>query len=86
MFGLCAMLLLVVLANIVMDRARLVEEGNPVAEEAPQPDKSEKPAVDPLADIGLVPGAGSTHSPAVTPDPMPTTSAPAASGNPRSGE
>jgi len=55
LFGLCAMLLIVGLANIIMDRARLAEDDNPVAamDTAPAP----KTAADPLADMGVVPGA-----------------------------
>ena len=56
LFGLCAMLLLVGLANIIMDRARLVDEENAAAEIA-APAESEKAATDPLADIGVVPAA-----------------------------
>jgi hypothetical protein len=55
LFGLCAMLLIVGLANIIMDRARLAEDDSPAAEidAAPPP----KAAADPLADMGVVPGA-----------------------------
>ncbi len=55
LFGLCAMLLLVGLANIIMDRARLSDDENasaPVAAAA-----GAKAATDPLADIGVVPAA-----------------------------
>jgi hypothetical protein len=52
LFGLAAMLLLVGLANIIMDRARLVEEqsGRPDATTTQAEPKS-----DPLADIGVIP-------------------------------
>lgn len=60
LFGLAAMLLLVGLANIIMDRAREADAQEtttadivPVAEES-------KPATDPLADIGVVPAADPT--------------------------
>lgn len=54
LFGLAAMLLLVGLANIIMDRARLAEDAG-----APSVEVSEgaKSASDPLADIGVVPAA-----------------------------
>jgi len=55
LFGLCAMLLLVGLANIIMDRARLADEDNPPIEVPPEI-KVPKVA-DPLADIGVVPAA-----------------------------
>ena len=56
LFGLCAMLLLVGLANIIMDRARLADEDNPAAE-AFEPGENAKGASDPLADIGVAPAA-----------------------------
>jgi hypothetical protein len=55
-FGLCAMLLMVGLANIVMDRARVTEAKEPVAEAIPEMAPT-KPAADPLADIGVAPAA-----------------------------
>ena len=55
LFGLCAMLLLVGLANIIMDRARLADDENSAAEIA-APADAEK-AIDPLADIGVAPAA-----------------------------
>jgi hypothetical protein len=55
LFGLAAMLLLVALANIIMDRARLVEEQeDPPFVAAAPPTKA---ARDPLADIGAMPAA-----------------------------
>lgn len=61
LFGLAAMLLLVGLANIIMDRARLaeVEEGS-----VPAVAMSEgaETARDPLADIGVVPAADPSAS------------------------
>jgi hypothetical protein len=56
LFGLAAMLLLVALANIIMDRARLAES----ADSLPQVAASARPdevSSDPLADIGVVPAA-----------------------------
>ncbi len=55
LFGLAAMLLLVALANIIMDRAKLAE----AAEALPRIAASEgaRKTSDPLADIGVVPAA-----------------------------
>ena len=61
LFGLAAMLLLVGLANIIMDRARLADEafGLPRAAGA----AATQPAnTDPLADIGVVPAADPSAS------------------------
>src|SRR5579864_163579 len=55
LFGLAAMLLLVGLANIIMDRARLAESAAP-APEVTASGGAHK-ASDPLADIGVVPAA-----------------------------
>ena len=53
--GLAAMVLLVGLANIIQDRARVAEEMS-VPEAAPTTEPVEQPALrDPLADAGLVP-------------------------------
>ena len=54
LFGLAAMLLLVGLANIIMDRARLADDANAPDASA---SSSAKAASDPLADIGVVPAA-----------------------------
>lgn len=53
LLGLCAMLLLVGLANIIMERARLAESNGPAA--AGLPSEQASPKSDPLADIGVVP-------------------------------
>ena len=54
LFGLAAMLMIVGLANIIMDRARLTED----TEALPDVAVSDAPAAsDPLADIGVVPAA-----------------------------
>ncbi len=56
LFGLAAMLLLVGLANIIMDRARLADDaagGNPQAAVS----ANGVAETDPLADIGVVPSA-----------------------------
>jgi hypothetical protein len=55
LFGLAAMLLLVGLANIIMDRARMADEDG-LMPEAVASDGA-KPAADPLADIGAMPAA-----------------------------
>jgi hypothetical protein len=61
LIGLATMLLLVGLANIIMDRARQTErEENASTEYVPQEDA--KGASDPLADIGVVPAADSSSS------------------------
>jgi hypothetical protein len=62
LFGLATMLLLVGLANIIMDRAKLADATAPTATAS----GDTRQASDPLADIGVVPGAdpslGSTAS------------------------
>ena len=59
MLGLAAMLLLVGLANIIMDRARLADEASTAA--APSAAASEAaPKNDPLADMGVVPSASAS--------------------------
>lgn len=65
LFGLAAMLLLVGLANIIMDRARLVEDqaGGPAA-----PAAQAEPKSDPLADIGVIPSPA-PDKPAAEPRP-----------------
>lgn len=55
LFGLAAMLLLVGLANIIMDRARLAEADDTVPDVTAS--QSAKSAGDPLADIGVVPAS-----------------------------
>jgi hypothetical protein len=58
LFGLAAMLLLVGLANIIMERAQLTEAAHDPIEEVIAADAvPKKPASDPLADIGVVPSA-----------------------------
>jgi len=59
LLGLCAMLLLVGLANIIMERARLVEGSGSSA--AGLPTDSASPKNDPLADIGVVPSPEAAH-------------------------
>lgn len=67
LFGLAAMLLLVGLANIIMERALQTE-----AQERATPSASmasEKSASDPLADIGVAPAAEPTQSASPVPNP-----------------
>lgn len=63
-FGLAAMLLLVGLANIIMDRARQAEFG--VNGGSAQIEDVGKAKSDPLADIGAVPSPETTQSTAKT--------------------
>lgn len=55
LFGLAAMMLLVGLANIIMDRARMADSGEPMPSIAIS--DGAQAASDPLADIGVVPAA-----------------------------
>lgn len=57
LFGLCAMLLIVGLASIIMERARLADEEDPIREVVAADAPEKKPASDPLADIGVMPAA-----------------------------
>lgn len=57
LFGLAAMLLLVGLANIIMDRARQADAENPSPTSVIGADAAKKPVADPLADIGVLPAA-----------------------------
>ncbi len=70
LFGLAAMLLLVGLANIIMDRARLAESMLPAP--AGLPAETASPKSDPLADIGVIPAPGGVPSAAANPgsDPL----------------
>ena len=58
LFGLATMLLIVGLANIIMDRARLADTENGMAESA----QTGAVSRDPLADIGVVPAADPSAS------------------------
>lgn len=75
LFGLCAMLLLVGLANIIMDRARLTDTQDPIHDVVAVDAKPTKAATDPLADIGVVPAAD--PSPTPTPSGSQTDNSPA---------
>lgn len=61
-FGLCTMLMIVGLANIIMDRAKLTAEPDPIRDVVAVDSEPKKPATDPLADIGVVPSADPTPS------------------------
>lgn len=68
LFGIAAMLLLIGLANIIMDRAKLSEaDSSPSA-----PVAAASAANDPLADIGVVPAADQSVSPAASQAPVAT--------------
>ena len=69
LFGLAGMLLLVGLANIIMDRA-MISDNAPTASAAAavaaakvSPGAAQTPANDPLADIGVVPDMPAVDSP-----------------------
>ena len=62
LLGLAAMLLLVGLANIIMDRARMAESAMPEAAAAGVPTATASPKSDPLADIGVVPSPDASRS------------------------
>lgn len=74
LFGLCAMLMIVGLANIIRDKLRLNETQDPIQQVVSVDAKPTKTASDPLADIGVVPAA----DPSPTPTPTATPSANAA--------
>lgn len=57
LFGLIAMLLIVGLANIIMDQAKHTDATDPIEQVIAADEPPKKPAVDPLADIGVAPPA-----------------------------
>lgn len=70
LFGLAAMLLLVSLASVIMERVKTADRSAvaqaPAAGTMPSPSASASPASDPLVDLGVapeVPVAGATHKP-----------------------
>ncbi len=68
LFGLAAMLLLVSLASVIMQRVATADRSLVSAE--PSMMASDAPAKDPLVDLGVapdVPVAGATHKPAANP-------------------
>ncbi len=62
LFGLATMFLLVALANIIMDRAHLIESGSKAAVSK----KADDSAGDPFVDIGVAPAP---QTPTPTPSP-----------------
>lgn len=54
LFGLAAMLLIVALANIIMERARMADSSSS-AETASLSSQAASSAADPLADLGVIP-------------------------------
>ena len=83
MFGLAGMLLLVSLANVIMDRAKFID-ASAVNTADPAAEASETSAKDPLADMGVAPQLPVsaeekptvTISPAPPPAPAPTVQVP----------
>ncbi len=63
LFGLCAMLLIVGLASIIMDRARMADKEDPIRDVVAADAPEKKPASDPLADIGVMPAAEPSPTP-----------------------
>ncbi|MCB2048717.1 MAG: hypothetical protein KDE32_10885 [Novosphingobium sp.] len=55
LFGLGAVLLIVGLANVIMDRAQTIEPQDPIEEVIAADAPDAKPVVDPLADAGVAP-------------------------------
>jgi hypothetical protein len=60
LFGLCAVLLIVALANIIMDRAQTIDADDPNAQVIAADAEQAEPVIDPLADAGVVPAADPT--------------------------
>ncbi|WP_260924249.1 hypothetical protein [Novosphingobium sp. 9] len=70
--GLCAMLMIVGLANIIMDRARLTKtDDDPIQQVVAADAQPKKSPSDPLADIGVVPAADPSPTPTPTTTPTP---------------
>ncbi len=61
LFGLCAVLLIVGLANVIMDRAQTIDADDPNAQVIAADAEEAEPVVDPLADAGVVPAADPTQ-------------------------
>lgn len=80
LFGLAGMLLLVSLANVIMDRAKFID-ASAVNTAAPTVEASETSAKDPLADMGVAPQLPVTakEQPTVTISPAPPAPTPAPS-------
>ncbi len=73
LFGLAAMLLLVGLANIIMDRARLADASVGAVSATVAPSASGSGQSDPLADIGVVPAVSPSETSPAAPAPQGTT-------------
>ena len=72
LFGLCAMLLIIGLANIIMDRAKVTEAAaDPIGEVIAKDSPKENQGIDPLADIGVIPAADPTPVVERTAEPIP---------------
>ena len=77
LFGLAGMLLLVGLANIIMDRAMISDDATAASSVAAasaarvSPEGARSPASDPLADIGVVPDMPAASSGAAPDAPAP---------------
>jgi hypothetical protein len=71
LFGLCAMMLIVGLASIILDRAQSFEIEDPIDEVIAIDGPAKKTAVDPLADAGVVPAADPAAAAAKAPSPKP---------------
>lgn len=74
MFGLAGMLLLVSLANVIMDRAKYLDD-TAVNVAAPEVSASETKANDPLVDMGVAPElpvSGNQPQTSISPTPPPT--------------
>lgn len=80
LFGLCAMLLIVGLANVIRDRLRLSELHDPIQQVVAVDAKPTRIVSDPLADIGVVPASDPTPTATLTSTPTP---APEATGDAR---
>lgn len=74
LFGLCAMLLIVGLANVIRDRIRLTDTVDPIQQVVAVDAKPTKAASDPLADIGVVPAADPSPTPTPAQNPGASTS------------
>ncbi|WP_237713954.1 hypothetical protein [Novosphingobium sp. Rr 2-17] len=70
MFGLCAMLLIVGLANVIRDRL-VTDTSDPMRSVIAVDTKPTKAASDPLADIGVVPASSPNPSQGATEEPSP---------------
>lgn len=76
LFGLAGMLLLVSLANVIMDRAKFTDQAS-VAGAQPAASPSDTPANDPLVDMGVAPELPTVSiSPTPPPRPAPSVNAP----------